>query len=64
MGLAMNDERIDAPPDIVDRGIAAERQPAGIGIYFDLADCAAIGKYRFVHFVVGNDGKAAGEFVR
>src|SRR5471032_951823 len=64
MRLAMDDERIDATADIVDRGIAAERQPAGVGVDLDLADGAAIGKYRLVHFVIGNNGKSTSEFDR
>ena len=48
-----NDQRVDAAPDIVDRGIAGEREPAGLGIDLDLAHRAAIGEDRIVHFVVG-----------
>ncbi len=38
MRLAVDDQRIDAAADIVDRGIAGDRRPAGLGIDLDLAD--------------------------
>ncbi len=46
MGLAVQDERVDRAPDIVDRGVADEIDRAGIGIDFDLADLRAVGEAR------------------
>ena len=63
MGLAVDDERIDAAADVVHAGIAREREPAAVGVDLDFADRAAVREYRIVHFVVGDDGKPAGEIV-
>jgi len=55
----VHDQRIDAAPDIIHNGIAADLDPAGLGIDLDFAHRTAIGKHRIVHFVVGYDGKFA-----
>src|SRR3954467_11695850 len=59
MGLAMYDQRVDAPPDIVDDGVARDVNPAGLGIDLDLAHSTTIGKDRIVHLIVGDDRKLA-----
>ena len=58
MGLAVHDQRIDAAADVVDRGVARDRDVAGVGIDLDLADRAAVRKHRLVHLVVGGGGEA------
>ena len=63
MGLAVHDQRIDAAADVVDRGIAGDRDLAGVGIDLDLADGAAVGEHRLVHLVVGDDRDAVLEIV-
>src|SRR5664280_2476925 len=60
VGLAVDDERIDAAADIVDRRVAGERRHAAIGIDFDFAYRAAVREHWIVHLVVDNDGEAAG----
>src|SRR5215831_9944127 len=64
VGLAMNDQRIDAAADIVDRRIAGEHHRAGGGVDLDLADGASIGKHRIVHLVVGDHRDAVLELAR
>src|SRR5437764_6561783 len=59
MGLAMHDQRVDAPPDIADDGVARDVDPAGLGIDLDLAHSTTIGKDRIVHLIVGDDRKLA-----
>ena len=46
MHLASQGQRIDNRADIIDDGIAEEADFAALGIDFDLADMAAIGKVR------------------
>ena len=58
MGLAMDDQRVDAAADVVDRGVAGDRDMAGLGIDLDLADRAAVREHRLVHLVVGGGGEA------
>jgi hypothetical protein len=55
----MHNQRVDAPPDIVDDGVARDVDPAGLGIDLDLAHSTTIGKDRIVHFIVGDDRKLA-----
>ena len=63
MGLAVDDQRIDAAADVVDRGVAGDLDVAGVGIDLDLADRAAVRKHRLVHLVVGDDREAVLEIV-
>ena len=64
MGLSVHDQRIDAAADVVDRCVAHDLGAAGLRIDFDLGDRASVGKYRIVHFIVGNDGDAILEIGR
>ena len=57
VGLAVHDQRVDRPPDIVDRGVAEDLDRPGLGVDLDLADVAAVGKDRGVHLVVRDRGK-------
>ena len=63
VGLAVDDQRIDAAPDVVDRGVARDLDRAGVGIDLDLADRAAVRKHRLVHLVVGHHRDAVLEVV-
>ena len=58
MGLAVDDQRVDAAADVVDAGVTRDRNFAGVGIDLDLADRGAVGEYRLVHLVVGDDREA------
>ena len=64
MGLPMNDQRIDAAADVVDRRVALDIDGAGFGIDLDLADAGAVRKYRRVHLIVAANPEPTGEFVR
>ena len=64
MGLAMDDQRIDAAPDIVHRRIAGDRHGPGRRVHLDLADGAAVGEDLLVHLVVGHHGQPARKIVR
>ena len=44
MRLAVNDERVDGPADIVDCCIANQFECAGLAIDLNLADMRALGK--------------------
>src|SRR6516165_11797731 len=44
MDLALEQERVDGAPEIVDDGVALDYHDAGIGIDFDLDDVAAVGE--------------------
>ena len=59
MALPVHDQRVDAAPDIVDRGIARDLDGAGLGIDLDLADRAAVREDRVVHLVVGGERELA-----
>ena len=63
VGLAVDDQRVDAAADVVDAGVAREREAAGFRIDLDFAHRAAVGEHRIVHLVVGDDGEALGEIV-
>jgi len=52
VSLAVDDHRIDAAADIVDRRIARQVDPAGFRVDFHLAHRAAVGKHRIVHLIV------------
>src|SRR5262245_36551455 len=64
MRLTVDDERVDAAPDIVNRRIPGQAYIAGFRIDLDLANRASVRKYRLVHLVVGDDRKTRGEVVR
>ena len=55
--LAVQDQRIDRAPDIIDGGIADDRDMAGLGIDLDLADLRAVGKARDRQGLVGDGGE-------
>mgnify|MGYP003693631879 CR=1 FL=1 len=55
MSLAIDNERIDAAPDVVDRGVAHERETATFRIDLDFANRAAVREHRIMHLVVGHD---------
>ncbi len=42
MGLAVDQQRVDGAPDIVDGGVADDFHNAGVRVDFDLADVAAV----------------------
>ena len=42
VGLAVDDHRVDGAADVVDGGVAHDRDHAGVGIDLDLADVAAV----------------------
>ncbi len=54
MRLAMQDQRIDRPADIVDRGVADDFDLAGIGIDLHLANLGAVREARNRDDLVGN----------
>ena len=59
MALSVHDQRVDAPPDIVDDRVAGDLDHTRLGIDLDLAYRAAVREDRIVHFVVGNVGDLA-----
>src|SRR6267378_1920519 len=64
VGLAVDNERIDAAGHIVDAGVAGNRHFAGVRVHLDLADRAAVGKHRVVHLVVGDDREPIRQIAR
>src|SRR6516162_5041646 len=61
--LAMHDQRVDRPADIVDRRIAGDFDDAGIGIDLDLADMTAIGETREIYCLVAFGRERPAQFV-
>ena len=63
MGLAVQDQRIDRAPDIVDADPAQDAHRAGIGIDLDLADMRARGKGADRHGVVADAVELAAQLL-
>src|SRR5262245_29011698 len=64
MGLAVDDQRIDATADIIDRRVAGEPHVSGLWVDLDLAGSATVREYRIMHLVVGDYGDAVLELLR
>src|SRR5712691_3230684 len=62
--LAVDDQRVDAAPDVVDRGEPGDFHRARFGIDLALADRAAVREDGIVHLVVGDDGESARQLLR
>ena len=66
--LAVDDQRIDGAPDIVDGGVADDLDHAGVGIDLDLADVGAVGKRRLAtvssHCAASGPRRSSGRSVR
>ncbi len=60
MGLAVNDQRINATADIVNRRIGGYLHMAGFGIDLHFADGGTVRKNRRVHLIVAADAKRPG----
>jgi len=64
MRLAIDNEGIDAAPNVVDRGIADEAETATFRVNLDFANRAPIREHRIIHFIVGNNDKPVGQVIR
>src|SRR5215467_826151 len=64
MRLTVDNERIDAASDIVNRRIAGETQTAALRVDFNFANGAAIRKHGIMHLVVGDNRKSRREILR
>ena len=62
--LAVDDQRVDAASDVVDRGESGDLDRARFGIDLALADRASVREDRVVHLVVGDDGEPARQLPR
>ena len=63
MCLAMQDQRVDRSPDIIDRGIADDLHPACFRIDLNLADVRAVGEASDRQRLVGNAVQRALQFL-
>ncbi len=63
VGLAVDDQRVHGAADVVDGGVAHDRQHAGVGIDLHLADVAAIAVAGVAHGLVGDLAQRAAQVV-